>query len=101
MQSLNKNFRSYKLHKLGTPSVAGGQTDGQSEPTTRPAFSKATQAKRHKNCCLLQPLSIFPTPGLFASEEFCHLLITFANSLDTDQDGHFVSPDLDPNHLTF
>ena len=30
-----------------------------------------------------------------------HLLITFANSVDTDQDRHFVGPDLDPNSLTF
>ena len=28
------------------------------------------------------------------------LLITFANSLDPDQDRRFVGPDLDPNHLT-
>ena len=30
----------------------------------------------------------------------CHLMITFANSLDADQDRHSVGPDLDPNHLT-
>ena len=30
----------------------------------------------------------------------CHLLITFANSLDPDQARHFVGPDLDPNCLT-
>ena len=30
----------------------------------------------------------------------CHLLITFANSLDPDQDRHYVGPDLDPNCLT-
>ena len=28
------------------------------------------------------------------------LLITFANSLDPDQDGQNVGPDLDPNFLT-
>ena len=28
------------------------------------------------------------------------LLITFANSLDLDQDQHSVGPDLDPNRLT-
>ena len=30
----------------------------------------------------------------------CHLLITFANSLDPDQDRQNVCPDLDPNCLT-
>ena len=30
----------------------------------------------------------------------CHLLITFANSLDPDQAGRNVGPDLDPNCLT-
>ena len=45
----NENFWSYRLHKLGTPKVlqTDGQTDrrmdGQSGPTTRPAFAKATQ----------------------------------------------------------
>ena len=32
--------------------------------------------------------------------DFCHLLITFANSLDPDQDRQNVGPDLDPNRLT-
>ena len=39
----NENFWSYRLHKLGTPKVL--RTDGQSGPTTRPAFAKATQVK--------------------------------------------------------
>ena len=30
----------------------------------------------------------------------CHLLISFANSLDSDQDRQNVGPDLDPNRLT-
>ena len=34
-----------------------------------------------------------------ASGDVCHLLITFANSLDPDQDRQYVGPDLDPNHL--
>ena len=38
--------------------------------------------------------------SLSASDKFCHLLITFANSLDPDQARHFVGPDLDPNNLT-
>ena len=33
-------------------------------------------------------------------DEFCHLLITFANSLDPDQVWQNVGPDLDPNCLT-
>ena len=31
------------------------------------------------------------------SSDFCHVLITFANSLDLDQDRKNVSPDLNPN----
>ena len=40
-------------------------------------------------------LNSFPTSGYF-----CHLLITFANSLDPDQAQQHVGPDLDPNCLT-
>ena len=36
---------------------------------------------------------------LLASSDFCHLLIIFANSLDSDQDRRSVGPDLDPNCL--
>ena len=35
--------------------------------------------------------------SFLASGSFCRLLITFANSLDPDQDGHSVGPDLDPS----
>ena len=35
-----------------------------------------------------------------ASGNFFRLLITFANSLDPDQDRQNVGPDLDPNHMT-
>ena len=35
-----------------------------------------------------------------ASDNFCQLLITFANSFDPDQDEHNIGLDLDPNHLT-
>ena len=38
----------------------------------------------------------FLASGIFVN----HLLITFANSLDSDQDRHSVGPDLDPKHLT-
>ena len=37
---------------------------------------------------------------LFASVDFCPLLIAFANSLDPGQDRHNVNPDLDPNRFT-
>ena len=35
-----------------------------------------------------------------ASAHFCRLVITFANSLDPDQDGQNMGTDLDPNCLT-
>ena len=38
--------------------------------------------------------------SFFARSEFCCPLITFANSLDPDQDGQNIGPDLDSNHLT-
>ena len=38
--------------------------------------------------------------SLPASDNFCHLLITFANSLDPVQARQNVGPDLDPNCLT-
>ena len=34
---------------------------------------------------------------LSARDNFCYLMIAFANSLDTDQVWHNVGPDLDPN----
>ena len=37
--------------------------------------------------------------SFLASSNFCHLLITFANSLDTDQDRQNVGCDLDQNCL--
>ena len=33
------------------------------------------------------------------NDDFCHLLITFANSLESDQARQNVGPDLDPNCL--
>ena len=35
-----------------------------------------------------------------ARGNFCHLLITFANNLDPEQDRQNLGPDLDPNCLT-
>ena len=43
---------------------------------------------------------MFSFNSLLASDDFCHLLITFANFLDPDQDGQNVGPDLEPNRLT-
>ena len=43
-------------------------------------------------------LSVFNS--LPASDNFCHLLITFANSMDPDQARQNVGPDLDQNCLT-
>ena len=38
--------------------------------------------------------------SFLASGNFCHLLLTFENSLDPDQDQQNVNPALDPNYLT-
>ena len=38
--------------------------------------------------------------SFLASGDFFHMLITFANSLDSDQDRQNVGPDLDLNRLT-
>ena len=38
--------------------------------------------------------------SFLARGDLCDLLITFANSLDPDQDGQNVGPDLDSNCLT-
>ena len=46
---------------------------------------------------LARSCSVFKVP---TSGDFCHLLITFANSLDPDQAIQNVGPDLDPNCLT-
>ena len=38
--------------------------------------------------------------SLPACDYFCSILITYVNSLDPDQAGRSVGPDLDPNCLT-
>ena len=45
-----------------------------------------------RSCSVFNSL---PTSG-----DFCHMLITFANSLDPDQARHFVGPDRNPSCLT-
>ena len=44
--------------------------------------------------------SCFVFNSLLARDDLCCLLITFANSLDTDQARHHVGPDQDLNCLT-
>ena len=46
-------------------------------------------------------ISVGACTSFYASGDFCRLVITFANSLDPDQDRLNVGPDLDPNRLTF
>ena len=55
-------------------------------------FSQGISQKVVSSSC-----SVFNS--LPASSDFCHLLITFANSLDSDQARQNVGPDLDPNCL--
>ena len=55
-------------------------------------------------CCINSP-SLYTNLNIFvnsfhAKGNFCHLLITFANSLDPDQEWQKVGPDLDSNCLT-
>ena len=50
-------------------------------------------------CCYPKVLPVCITLTRTASGDVCHLLTTFANSLDLDQGRQNVGPDLDPNHL--
>ena len=43
--------------------------------------------------------SCFVFNSLSARDDFCCLLITFANSLDPDQARQYVGPDLDPSKM--
>ena len=45
-------------------------------------------------------MQLLPINSFLASGYLCYLLITFANSLDPDQDRQNVGPDLNPNGLT-
>ena len=42
----------------------------------------------------------FPFILILASDDFCCMLINFANSFDPDQDRHHVGPNLESKHLT-
>ena len=48
----------------------------------------------------LKNINMIFTVFMFYSAYWCRLLITFANSLDSDQDRQNVGPDLDLNCLT-
>ena len=54
--------------------------------------------KSEKHCLIRSSGQLINS--FLASSDFCHLLKTFANSLDPDQDQQNVGPDLDPNCLT-
>ena len=43
-------------------------------------------------------IALYTIISFHVSGDFCRLLITFANSLDPDQEQQNVGPDLDPNH---
>ena len=49
--------------------------------------------------CTFFPLKMYINPFL-TSGDLCRLLITFANSLDSDQDRRSVGPHQNPNRLT-
>ena len=74
-------------------------------------YASNLKIKKLINCwCIIQKLISRKYPYLYfshsmvnsflASGDICYLLITFAKSLDPDQDRHNVDPDLGPNHLT-
>ena len=48
---------------------------------------------------MIKAMSLRVCAKLTSSVDFCHLLITFANSLDPDQDQQNIGPDLVPNCL--
>ena len=56
--------------------------------------------QQHQNPAIISNKLLVNYMYVLASGNFCHLLITFAISLDPDQDLQPVGLDLDPNHLT-
>ena len=60
----------------------------------------AQQAPSQKRSPIKEKEQILSFNSFPPSGNFCHLLITFANSLDPDQARQQVGPDLDPNCLT-
>ena len=61
-------------------------------------FESVKNSRQMKRYLFSVNLSLFYS--LPNSRDFCRLLITFAKSLDPDQDRQNVGPDLDPNRLT-
>ena len=51
-------------------------------------------------CCIEELWALETFNSFLAICDFCSLLITFAISLEPDQDRQNVGPDLDPNSLT-
>ena len=54
----------------------------------------------YNSFCFYFEIVFNPCNSFLASGNLCCLLITFANSLDPDQDRQNIGPDLDPNRLT-
>ena len=61
---------------------------------------KSEKKKKMKSKCLERMDISLALNSLATNGDFCRLLITFANSLDTDQARQSVGPNLDPNCLT-
>ena len=53
-----------------------------------------------QDCHFVSCLITYITLTILVSKDFCHLLITFANSKDPDLEQKNVDPDLDPKGLT-
>ena len=74
----------------------GGGGGGEWNAGPEPTYEEKMRVPLLKECA-----DEIHSPFTFlASGNFCQLLITFANSLDPDQDRHNVGHDLDPNCLT-
>ena len=62
-------------------------------------FKKKEKLQNYRNCSFYIFFSCCKHP-ILAGRNLCHLLITFTNNLDPDQDQCSVGPDLDSNCLT-
>ena len=109
------NTANFNLFKMGVqyqffPILMVQMLFPQIQQAPGPGFQKGRKIpgsvqnmKPVRNCtgfifCAFSTLVSFKS--FRASDNFCRLLITFANSLDPDQDRHTVCPDLDLSHLT-
>ena len=74
---------------------------GQNAVTPARLEPAAPQSQvKHSTTRPLRSLLLQDKVNLALSGDFCRLLMTFANSLEPDQDQQYVGPDLDPKHLT-